>query len=99
MLGVLLQSRALHTGDTTVILPGPVTHLLSTARLWGYLGHAAHPYNVLDFTGHRKRDGPERFLANYQSYLHADAFGGCTRCWPTRWGTWARVRRRPTAGG
>jgi hypothetical protein len=24
----------------------------------------------------RKRDGPERFLANYRGYLHADAFSG-----------------------
>jgi hypothetical protein len=53
-----------------------VTHLLSTARLWVYLGDAAHPYNVFDFTVNRKRDGPQQFLANYQGYLQADAFSG-----------------------
>jgi transposase len=53
-----------------------LTHHLSTARLWVYLGDAAHPYNVFDFTLNRKRDGPEKFLANYQGYLHADAFSG-----------------------
>ena len=53
-----------------------VTHLLSTARFWAYLGDAAHPYNVFDFTVNRKRDGPQQFLANYQGYLHADAFSG-----------------------
>ena len=53
-----------------------MTHLLSTARLWVYLGDAAHPYNVFDFTLNRKRDGPQQFLANYQGYLHADAFSG-----------------------
>jgi hypothetical protein len=31
---------------------------------------------VFDFTVNRKRDGPERFLANYRGYLHADAFSG-----------------------
>src|SRR5262249_47615969 len=39
-------------------------------------GDAAHPYNVFDFTVNRKRDGPQHFLANYQGYLHADAFSG-----------------------
>jgi transposase len=76
MVGVVLQSRALHTDDTTVKMQELVTHLLSTARFWVYLGDAAHPYNVFDFTVNRKRDGPQRFLADYQGYLHADAFSG-----------------------
>jgi transposase len=76
MVSVVLQSRALHTDDTTVKMQELVTHLLSTARLWVYLGDAAHPYNVFDFTVNRKRDGPQQFLADYQGYLHADAFSG-----------------------
>jgi len=76
MVSVVLQSRALHTDDTTVKMQELVTHLLSTARLWVYWGDAAHPYNVFDFTRNRKRDGPQQFLANYQGYLHADAFSG-----------------------
>jgi transposase len=76
MVCVVLQSRSLHTDDTTVKMQELVTHLLSTARFWVYLGDAAHPYNVFDFTVNRKRDGPQRFLANYQGYLHADAFSG-----------------------
>jgi transposase len=73
---VVLQSQALHTDDTPVKMQEPRTHLLSTARFWAYLGDAAHPYNVFDFTPNRKRDGPQQFLANYQGYLHADAFSG-----------------------
>jgi transposase len=76
LVGVVLQSRALHTDDTTVKMQDPQTHQLSTARLWGYLGDASHPYNVFDFTATRQRDGPAQFLANYQGYLHADAFSG-----------------------
>jgi transposase len=76
MVCVVLQSRVIHTDDTPVKLQELVTHLLSTARLWVYLGDAAHPYNVFDFTGNRKRDGPQQFLANYQGYLQADAFSG-----------------------
>jgi transposase len=76
MVSVVMQSRSLHTDDTTVKMQELVTHLLSTARMWVYLGDAAHPYNVFDFTINRKRDGPQQFLANYQGYLHADAFSG-----------------------
>jgi transposase len=76
LMGVTLQSRALHTDDTPIKLQDPQTHTLSTARLWVYLGDAAHPYNVFDFTINRKRDGPQQFLANFSGYLHADAFSG-----------------------
>jgi transposase len=76
LVGGALQSRALHTDDTTVKMQELVSHRLSTARLWVYLGDAAHPYNVFDFTRTRQRDGPQQFLANYQGYLHADAFSG-----------------------
>ena len=76
MVSVVMQSRVLHTDDTKVKMQELVTHLLSTARMWVYLGDAAHPYNVFDFTLNRKRDGPQQFLANYRGYLHADAFSG-----------------------
>jgi transposase len=76
MVCAVLQSRVIHTDDTPVKLQELLTHLLSTARLWVYLGDAAHPYNVFDFTVNRKRDGPQQFLANYQGYLQADAFSG-----------------------
>jgi transposase len=76
MVGVVLRSRVIHTDDTPVKLQELVSHLLSTARFWVYLGDAAHPYNVFDFTVNRKRDGPQQFLANYQGYLQADAFSG-----------------------
>jgi transposase len=76
MVRAVLQSRVIHTDDTPVKLQELGTHLLSTARLWVYLGDAAHPFNVFDFTVNRKRDGPQQFLANYQGYLQADAFSG-----------------------
>ena len=76
MVGAVLQSRVIHTDDTPVKLQELITHHLSTARLWAYLGDAAHPYNAFDFTVNHKRDGPQRFLANYRGYLQADAFSG-----------------------
>jgi hypothetical protein len=44
-------------------------------RFWTYIGKQ-HPYSVYDFTESRARDGPARFLAGFQGYLHADAYGG-----------------------
>jgi transposase len=76
MVSAVLHSRALHTDDTAVKMQELLTHRLSTARLWVYIGDAAHPYNVFDFTTNRKRDGPQRFLTNFGGYLHADAFSG-----------------------
>src|SRR5262249_39648919 len=47
-----------------------------TGRFWVYLGDAAHPYHVFDYTTNRKRDGPQQFLRDYAGYLQADAFSG-----------------------
>ncbi len=76
MVSGVMQSRALHTDDTTVMMQELMTHHLSTARLWVFLDDAPHPYDVFDFTINRKRDGPQEFLTNYQGYVHADAFSG-----------------------
>jgi transposase len=76
MVSLVLQSRWLHTDDTTVKNQQPAEGATATARLWAYLGDTSHPYNVFDFTATRKRDGPQRFLAGFRGYLHADAFSG-----------------------
>src|SRR5262249_9147445 len=77
MVRVVLQSRVSHTAHAPPLkLQRLAPHLLGPARLWVYLGDAAHPSNVFDFTVNRKRDGPQRFLANYRGYLQADAFSG-----------------------
>jgi transposase len=76
MVSEILQSRWLHTDDTTVTNQQPAAGATATARLWVYLGDTFHPYNVFDFTATRKRDGPQQFLAGFRGYLHADAFSG-----------------------
>ena len=76
MVQSALQSRVLHTDDTIVKMQELKTRLLTAARPWVYVGDAAHPYNVFDFTRTRQRDGPQRFLADYRGYLQADAFSG-----------------------
>jgi transposase len=72
---LVLRSPVLWTDDT------PVTVLMGgkegsrKGRFWPYIGEQ-HPYSVYDFTESRARDGPAKFLAGFQGYLHADAYGG-----------------------
>ena len=76
MVSRVLQSAWLHTDDTSVKNQGRQPGTTALSRLWVYLGDRTHPYNVFDFTINRKRDGPQKFLADYHGYLHADAFSG-----------------------
>lgn len=75
MIDRISKSHVLHTDDTTVKMLGPPGES-RTARFWGYQGDARHPYVVYQFTESRKRDGPAAFLAHFEGYLQADAYGG-----------------------
>jgi len=76
MIAAVVQSLWLHTDDTPVKNQGHAPDATATARFWIYAGDRTHPYNVFDFTVNRKRDGPQKFLADFHGYLHADAFSG-----------------------
>lgn len=76
MIRRVLQSRVIHTDDTTVKLLDPEKENSITARFWAYLGDFQHPYVVYDFTDSRRRDGPQNFLTGFAGYLQADAYGG-----------------------
>ncbi len=70
------QAGVIWTDDTPVTVLGGEKPGSHTGRFWVYIGPAAFPYDVYDFTENRKRDGPVQFLANYTGYLQADAFSG-----------------------
>jgi transposase len=70
------RSRVIHTDDTTVPLQDPITGQKSQARFWNYIGDEAHRLIVLEFTRTHERDGPARFLSDYQGDLQADAYNG-----------------------
>jgi transposase len=72
----VLQSKVIHTDDTTVKLLDPEKENSITARFWAYLGDTQNPYVVYDFTDSRRRDGPQNFLTGFAGYLQADAYGG-----------------------
>jgi transposase len=74
MCEAVRASAVIATDDTPMPMQQPGK--TKKARLWVYLGDAAHPYNVFDFTLSRGRDGPTAFLGEYDGTLLADAFGG-----------------------
>jgi hypothetical protein len=90
------QSHVVATDDT--VLPMLSAGKTQAARMWVYVGDAAHPYNVFDFTLRRSRDGPQQFLRDYTQVLLADAYGGYNGVVAgnglTRAGCWSHARRR-----
>jgi len=90
------QSQVVATDDT--IMPMQSVGKAKSARMWVYVGDAAHPYNVFDFTLNRGRDGPRYFLQGYQHVLLADGYGGYDGVVAgnqiTRAGCWSHARRK-----
>jgi transposase len=71
-----LGSKVVQTDDTPVPVLDPELPRTRTGRIWTYVGDAAHPYTVYDYTPNRSRDGPDEFLKDYRGYLQADAYSG-----------------------
>jgi len=92
------SSRVIHTDDTPVPIQSPGQKQCRKGRIWCYLGDAAHPYTVYDYTPSRSRDGPAKWLAGYQGYLQADAYGGYDGIYHsqnvTEVACWAHARRK-----
>jgi len=92
------QSRVIHTDDTTVPIQSPGAKQCRQGRIWCYLGDESNPYTVYDYTPNRKRDGPATWLAGYDGYLQADAYGGYDGIYHAQGVTevacWAHARRK-----
>ncbi len=97
----ILQSKKIHTDDTTVNLiknsTGKNNKNVKTSRIWTYVGDKEHNYTVYDFTENRKSEGPENFLIDYKGYLQADAYSGYDQIYAKgiikEVGCWAHARR------
>ncbi len=76
MIERVRQSQVIHTDDTPVPIQSPGQKQCRKGRIWCYLGDAANPYTVYEYTPSRKRDGPARWLKKFAGYLQADAYGG-----------------------
>jgi transposase len=71
----VLQSKVLHTDDTTVPVRDETRSTHRYGRLWDYIGDADHPGIVFDYTTTHARDGPAAFLKGFKGFLQADAYG------------------------
>lgn len=91
-------SKVIHTDDTTVPIQSPGAKQCRKGRIWCYLGDEQHPYTVYDYTPNRQRDGPAKWLAGYEGYLQADAYGGYDGVFHsqnvTEVACWAHARRK-----
>lgn len=98
MISRVRQSRVIHTDDTPVPIQSPGAKQCRKGRIWCYLGDAAHPYTVYDYTPSRTRDGPAKWLAGFTGYLQADAYGGYDGIFAgggaTEVACWAHARRK-----
>ncbi|MSQ97604.1 MAG: hypothetical protein EXR98_24055 [Gemmataceae bacterium] len=72
----VLQSKVLHTDDTTVPVRDETKSSHRYGRLWDYIGDETHPGIVFDYTVTHARDGPAEFLKDFKGFLQADAYGG-----------------------
>ncbi|MBX3435736.1 MAG: IS66 family transposase [Pirellulales bacterium] len=92
------NSQVIHTDDTPVPIQSPGQKQCRKGRIWCYLGDDAHPYTVYDYTPSRARDGPAKWLAGYEGYLQADAYGGYDGVFHsqnvTEVACWAHARRK-----
>lgn len=90
-------SRIIQSDDTTIPTLGLVKGSAKQARLWCYLGDAAHRYAIFEYT--RTRDGkyPQAWLKDFTGYLQTDEFAGyqalCAPGGATDVACWAHARR------
>lgn len=100
MKAEVLGSKVIHTDDTPVPVLDETRNRTRQGSLWVYLGDAAHPYIVYDFTPTHVRTGPEAFLADFHGFLQADAFSGYDAIYTGSNGRirevacWAHARRK-----
>ena len=85
-------SFALHADDTPIALLNP----RRTAYAWVYVGDQCNPYTVFDLSAGRQQEFPEKFLAGYLGFIHADAYSGYNPLYAAgaiHVGCWAHARR------
>jgi hypothetical protein len=66
-----LRSKVVQTDNAPVPVLDPAAELprTRTGRIWTYVGDAAHPYMVSDYTPNRSRAGPDEFLASSGEFV------------------------------
>ena len=96
----VLSSKAVQTDDTPVAVFDPELTRTRKGRIWSYVGDAANPFTVYDYTPTREGEGPAAFLEDFAGYLQADAYTGYDALYAdearhvTEVACWAHARRK-----
>ena len=96
----VLSSKAVQTDDTPVAVLDPELTRTRKGRIWSYVGDAANPFTVYDYTPTREGEGPAAFLEDFAGYLQADAYTGYDALYAdearhvTEVACWAHARRK-----
>lgn len=99
MKEIILNSGVLFTDDTPVKLLVKGQRKTVTGRMWVYIGGGTGPpYRIFEFTRDRCKHRPAEFLAGFQGYIHADAYGGYDNLFAqeciVECACWMHVRRK-----
>jgi len=96
MIKRVLQSHLIATDDTR--MPMQAKGKTAQAYMWVYIGDDDHPYNIYDFSTSRGREGPIKFLGDYDQVLLADGYAGyngvVTGNALVRAGCWLHLKRK-----
>jgi transposase len=76
----LFRSRVVQTDGTSIEVLLEGERQTKTGYFWPYLGDAAHPQVVVDFSLDKRKIWPQQFLANYQGYVQVDAYSAYDGC-------------------
>lgn len=95
----VVESDVLFTDDSIIPLQQKGLGRVRKARLWVYVrGDPDPPLAVYDFSLDRSKKRPLSFLADYQGYVHADAYGGYDELFRRQGiievGCWVHARRK-----
>jgi transposase len=76
----IFQSRVVQTDGTSIDVLLEGQRETRTGYFWPYLGDAAHPGVVVDFSLDKTKEHPQRFLAPYRGYVQVDAYSAYNGC-------------------
>jgi transposase len=99
----IFRSRVVQTDGTSIAVLLEGERQTKTGYFWPYLGDAAHPHVVVDFSLDKRKEHPQRFLADYRGYVQVDAYSAYDGCFLSdatgkiEVGCWSHAERYFTA--
>jgi len=76
----VFRSRVVQTDGTSIEVLLDGERQTKTGYFWPYLGDEAHPHVVVDFSLDKRKEHPQKFLADYQGYVQVDAYSAYDGC-------------------